>query len=53
MKTYCIAHGTLLNVMCQPRWEQFWGEMDMYGWVPSLFTWNYHNIVDQLHPKTK
>ena len=25
----------------------------MYGWVPSLFTWNYHSIVNRLHPKTK
>ena len=24
------------------------GYMFMYGWVPSLFTWNYHNIVNQL-----
>ena len=23
--------------------------MCMYGKVPSLFTWNCHNIVDQLH----
>ena len=22
--------------------------MYIYGWVPSLFTWNYHNIVNQL-----
>ena len=22
--------------------------MYTYGWVTSLFTWNYHNIVDQL-----
>ena len=21
------------------------GHLCMYGWVPSLFTWNYHNIV--------
>ena len=21
-RTYCIAHGTLLNVMCQPGWEE-------------------------------
>ena len=21
------------------------GHMYVYGWVPSLFTWNYHNIV--------
>ena len=22
----------------------------MSGWVPSLFIWNYHNIVNRLHP---
>ena len=27
--------------------------MHMYGWVPSLSTWNYHNIVNQLYPNTK
>ena len=25
----------------------------MYGRVPSLFTWNYHNVVNQLYHKTK
>ena len=25
-RTYCIAHGTLFNVMCQPGWEQGLGE---------------------------
>ena len=25
-RTYCIAHGTLLNVMCQPGWEENLGE---------------------------
>ena len=29
------------------------GHMYMYDWAPSLFTWNYHNIVNQLYPKTK
>ena len=24
------------------------GYMDMNDWVPSLFAWNYHNIVNQL-----
>ena len=24
------------------------GYIYMYGWVPSPFTWNYHNIVNQL-----
>jgi len=27
-RTYCIAHGTLLNVMWQPEWEGVWGRMD-------------------------
>ena len=43
-----IAHGTLLNVMCQPGWERGLGEngyMYIYVAVPSLFTWNYHNVV--------
>ena len=27
--------------------------MFMDGWVPSLITWNYHNIVNRLHPSAK
>ena len=26
------------------------GHMYMYSWVPLLFTWNYHNIVNWLSP---
>ena len=22
----------------------------MYGWVPLLLTWNYHNIFNRLYP---
>ena len=54
--TYCIAQGTLLNVMWQPGWEGSLGEneyMYMYGWVPSLLPRNYHNIVNGLYPNTK
>ena len=29
------------------------GSMYMYGWVPSLFTWNYHNSVNQLWSEVK
>ena len=46
---HCIASGTLLNVMWQPGWEVSLGEnryMYMYAWVPLLFAWNYHNIVN-------
>ena len=28
-KDYCIAHGTLLNVMWQPGWEVALGRTDM------------------------
>ena len=48
--------GTLFNVMRQPEWERRLGEngyIYMYGWVPLLSTWNYHNIVNQLYPNIK
>ena len=35
-RTYCVARGTLLNVMWQPGGEWGLGEkgyVDMYGWV--------------------
>ena len=37
MGLYCIAQGTLLNVVWQSGWEGSLGEngyMYMYGWVP-------------------
>ena len=34
------------------RWV--WDRMDtVYGWVPLLSTWNYHNIVNWLYSKVK
>ena len=39
-----------------PGWEEGLGEdgyMYMNGGVPSLFTGNYQNIVNQLYPNTK
>ena len=51
-----MAQGTLLNVVWQPGWEGSLGENGytcMYGWVPLLFTCNYHNIVNQLYPIQK
>jgi len=50
------AQGTLLSVRWQPGWEGSLEEngcMYLYGWVPSLFTWNCHNIVNQLYANTK
>ena len=36
-KTCCVAHGTLLSVMCQPGWEEVWGRMDTcVGMAESL-----------------
>ena len=56
IRTYCIAHRTLLNVMCQHGWEGSLGEnghIYMYGWVPLLFAWSYCNVVNLLKSYTK
>ena len=40
----------------QLGWEGSLGEnayMYVYGWVPLLSTWNYHNIVNHLYSKIK
>ena len=29
------------------------GYLYIYGWVPSLSTWNYHNIVNRLYSNKK
>ena len=49
-RTYCRAQGTLLNVT--PWMGGDFGEkgyMYMCDRVPSLFTWNNHNIVNRLY----
>ena len=41
--------------MWQPGWEGSLGEngyLYMYGCIPSLLKWNYHNIVDLPYPNT-
>ena len=46
----------LFSVMCWPGWEQGFGEngyMHLYGWVPLLFTWNCHIVVNRLYPQYK
>ena len=51
-----LLYITWNSVMWQPEWEgglRENGYMYMCGWIPSLFTWNYHNIVNQLCPNTK
>ena len=56
-----VQHMELLSVMCHntvvcvntPGWERCLGKngyMYMHGRVPSLYTWNYHNIVNWLYP---
>ena len=47
--------------LCNTIKEGYWWErglvenryMYMYGWVPLLFTWNYHNIVYSTIPQYK
>ena len=51
-RTYCRAQGALLSVTQHPGWEGGFGEkgyMYMCDRVPSLFTWNNHNIVNRLY----
>ena len=52
----CVIFNTLHNVMWQPGWKGSLGEngdLDMNGWIPSLPTWNYHNIVNRLYFSAK
>ena len=57
--TYCIQHTELCSMLCTNVWyiQPMYGNLDRRGFgeewihvymfegVPSLFTWNYHNIV--------
>ena len=55
-KDLLYSTGNSAHVIWRPGWEGSLGEhgsMYMYGWVPSVFIWNYYNIVNQLHPNTK
>ena len=51
-----LSYSTWNSAQCYvPVWMAV-GRMDtmyIYGWVPSLYTWNYHNIVNWLYLKTK
>ena len=37
-KTYCIVHGTLLNVICHSGWEGCLGEIHVYQWLSPSYT---------------
>ena len=53
---YCIAQGTLLNVLWQPAWERSLEEngcMYIYCWDTQLCIWNCHNIVNWLYSNIK
>ena len=51
VRSYWRAHGTLLDLMWQPRWEGSSGENGytcMYSWISLLFTWNYRCLPEAL-----
>jgi len=51
-----LPHGTLLNIVWQPGWEGNLGENGykyMYDWIPLLFTWICHDVVNWLYRNTK
>ena len=47
-----LLYSTWNSIQCYvPAWMRGGFENEyvyVYGWVPSLLTWNYHNIVNQL-----
>ena len=59
----CSPPGSPVRAILQARpleWEAGWeggleenGYMCVYGRVPSLLSWNYHNVVNHLYPNTK
>ena len=54
-KDLLYSTGNSAQVTWQPgqEVEGEWIHVYIYGWVPSLFPWNYHNIVNWLYPNTK
>ena len=46
----CIAHGTLLKAMCQPKWERVWGRMDTCICMAESLCYSpeTHDMVNQL-----
>ena len=49
--TYCIANETLLNTLQWPIWDKNLkkgGYMYKYDWFTLLYTWIYHNTINQL-----
>ena len=53
---YSAGNSAQLCSVWQPGWERSLGEngyMGMYGWVPLLSTWNYHNIVYWIYSNIK
>ena len=55
-KDLLYSTWTLLNVTWQPGWEGSLVEnrhTRMYDWVPLLFIWNYHSVVNRLNSNTE
>ena len=54
-----LLHSTWNSVQCYVEvgiGGAFGGEngyMYTHGWVPLLFTWSYHNVLNGLYPNTK
>ena len=45
--------GLLPSPISGIRKPSLHGYLCTYGWVPSLFTWNYQDVVNRLYPNTK
>ena len=55
-KTLLYSTGNFVQCMWQPGYKKSvrkTGYMYIYGWVPLLSFWNYHNFVNWLYPSIK
>ena len=52
-KARLVSHRELCSGLSDSLDGGELGDMYMYGWAPSLFTQNCHNIVNRLYPTKK
>ena len=49
MRSYCIAQGTISNLLEYTMMEDNIKKSYIYDWVTLLYSRNRHNIVNQLY----
>ena len=47
---FTVQHMELYSILCNNLYEKrIWKSIYIYNWISLLYTWNLHNIVNQLH----